>query len=99
MNVKESKMSFNDFCYKILDKMYEPRLSFENQCTGYKLLRKMVEKDITPATEEEYYRWKNNPTKEELFSKPDIKYLNFLHQLIRPFVREHWDKIKKLSLN
>lgn len=98
-NVKESKMNFNDFCYKILDKMYEPKLSYEQQCTGYKMLRKMVEENITPATKEEYDRWRNNPTEEELFSVPDIKYLTFLHELTRPIIREHWDKIKKLTIN
>ena len=45
-NLKESKLTFNDFCYKILDRMYEPRLSYEQQCTGYKLLRKMVKENI-----------------------------------------------------
>ena len=95
MNVKESSLTFNDFCYKSLDRMYEPRLSYEQQCTGYKILRTMVEEDITPSTKEEYERWKNNPTIEELCSKPDIKYLTFLHELIRPIIREHWDKIKK----
>lgn len=98
MNVKESNLNFNHFCYKVLDRMYEPRLPYENQCTGYKLLRKMVEDDITPATEEEYLRWRNNPTQEELLSVPDIKYLTFLHERVRPFVREYWDKIKMLEL-
>ena len=97
MNVKK-EMSFNDFCYKILDGMYEPRLPFENQCTGYKLLRKMVVEDITPATKEEYERWRNKPTPEELFSTPDLKYLTFLHELTRPIIREHWDKIKELKI-
>lgn len=98
-NLKESKLTFNDFCYKILDRMYEPRLSYEQQCTGYKLLRKMVEENITPATKEEYKRWRTNPTIEELLSTPDIKYLTFLHELVRPIIIEHWDKIKKLKLD
>jgi len=97
-SVKESQLSFNDFCYKILDKMYEPRLSYEQQCTGYKMLRKMVEEDITPATKEEYERWRTKPTIEELFSEPDLKYLTFLHELVRPVIREHWNKIKNLQL-
>ena len=99
MNAKESKLTFNDFCYKILDKMYEPRLSYEQQCTGYKLLKKMVIENIKPATKEEYERWKNKPTTKELFSTPDIKYLTFLHELTRPIIREHWDKIKKLQID
>lgn len=98
MNAKESKLNFNDFCHKILDRMYEPRLSYEQQCSGYKLLRKIVEENITPATKEEYERWRNAPTFEELFSTPDLKYLTFLHELVRPIIREHWDKIKILKL-
>lgn len=98
MTVKK-EMTFNDFCYKILDGMYEPRLSYESQCTGYKLLKKMVVEDITPATKEEFDRWKNNPTEDELFSAPDIKYLTFLHELTRPIIREHWGKIKELKID
>ena len=97
MNMKETT-TFNDFCEKILDGMYEPSLPFESQCTGYKLLRKMVVDDITPATKEEFDRWRNNPTIEELSSPPDLKYLTFLHELTRPIIREHWDKIKKLKI-
>jgi hypothetical protein len=99
MTTVKKPMSFNDFCYKILDGMYEPRLPYENQCTGYKLLRKMVMDDITPATKEEYDRWKNNPTMEELLSTPDLKYLTFLHELTRPIIREHWNKIKQLNID
>jgi hypothetical protein len=41
-------------------------------------------------------RWKNNPTREELFSPPHIKYLTFLHELTRDPVRKYWKYIKKL---
>lgn len=99
MMTMKKQMSFNDFCYTVLDRMYEPRLPLESQSTGYKLLREMVIKDITPATKEEFDRWKNNPTTEELFSTPDLKYLTFLHVLVRPVVREHWDKIKQLKID
>lgn len=98
MSVKKSKLSFNDFCYKFLDRMYEPRLPYEAQCSGYKNLRKMVEENITPTTNIEYLRWKENPTEEELFSEPDIRHLTFLHELARPFVRDNWNFIKKLEL-
>lgn len=98
MNVKESKMNFNDFCHKILDGMYEPRLPYESQCTGYKLLKKMVQEDIAPATEEEYKRWREKPTIKELLSEPDLKYLTFLHELVRPVIRKHWSEIKNLQL-
>lgn len=99
MNTKELNLTFNDFCYRILDRLYEPKLPYNSQCTGYKLLRKMVLEDITPATKEEYERWKNNPTKEELWSKPNLKYLTFLHEITRPFIREYWDKIKILKID
>jgi hypothetical protein len=77
--------------------MYEPRLPYESQCTGYKLLRKMVIEKITPATKEECDRWKTNPTIEELFSETDLKYLTFLHEKVRPLIREQWNNIKELE--
>lgn len=98
MSAKVSKMSFNDFCYKILDGMYEPRLPLESQCTGYLQLRKMVVENIKPATQKQYERWKTKPTAKELFSEPDIKYLTFLHELIRTIVRNNWKKIKKMKV-
>lgn len=36
MNVRESSLTFNDFCYKSLDRMYEPRLSYEQQLNNLK---------------------------------------------------------------
>lgn len=99
MTTVKKELTFNDFCYKIMDGMYEPRLPMESQCTGYRLLREMVINNITPATKEEFNRWKTNPTKEELFSEPDLKYLTFLHELARPIVREHWDKIKEMKVD
>ncbi len=95
---KEKRLTFNEFCERILDRMYDPRISEEAQCTGYHLLKKMVIENITPATKEEFDRWRNNPTLEEIMSTPHIKYLNFLHVRIRPFVIEQWDKIKELEL-
>lgn len=98
MKAKESKQSFNDFCYKVLDGLYDPKFEYDAQCTGYKLLREMVEKNITPASNDECERWRLNPTKEELLAKPDIKYLTFLHELLRPVIIKHWDEIKTLEL-
>lgn len=88
-----SKPTFNEFCHRYLDGLYEPRLSDDEQCTGYKQLKKMVVENIPPASWEEIYRWENNPTNEELWSKPDIKYLRFLHPLLRPIIVEHWSVI------
>ena len=92
------KASFNDFCQFTLDRMYDPRFPLESQCSGYRLLRKMVIEKITPATLEEYNRWLTNPTEEELMSAPDLKYLTFLHELIRLVVRENWETIKNLEI-
>jgi len=92
------KETFNNFCEKILDRMYEPRLPYESQSTGYKQLRKMVEENITPASLADIERWEKSPTTEELFVPPDIKYLRFLHPKVRPFVVQNWDKIKNLEL-
>ena len=62
------------------------------------LFKRMVIENITPASIKEIERWENNPTKEELFSKPHIKYLRFLHPVLRPFIIENWDKIKLMKV-
>lgn len=87
---------FDDFCYKYLDCLYNPKLPIDSQCNGYYKLKEMVISGIEPASEVEYKRWKNNPTREEVFSEPNIKYLAFLHEVLRPVVREYWFYIKKL---
>lgn len=90
--------TFNDFCIKYLDRIYTPKLSDEEQSTGYLQLKKMIKEGITPASKEEINRWENTPTVEELTSAPDIKYLRFLHPLTRAYVIEYWDTIKMLKL-
>jgi len=87
---------FDAFCEEYLDGLYCSKLPIDEQCTGYYKLKEMVLLGIEPATKEEYMRWKNNPTREELFSPPHIKYLTFLHELTRDPVREYWKYIKKL---
>ena len=42
-------------------------------------------------------RWETNPTPEELFAVPDIKYLRSLHFKLREYVMENWDDITKLD--
>ena len=91
-------LTFNDFCEEYCDRMYDKRISFENQSTGYKLLREMVEKNIKPSTIEEYESWRNSPTLEELFNPPPLKHLTFLHKNLRPYIRKNWKTIKKLPL-
>lgn len=93
-----NKLTFNIFCEKHLDGLYDSRFSDEQQCSGYINLKKMVVEQINPASLEEVERWENNPTQEELFAIPDIKYLRFLHPLLRPIIIENWDNIKKLSI-
>jgi hypothetical protein len=92
-------LTFNEFCHKYCDGLYEPRLSEDKQCTGYTQLKKMVIENIEPASLEEIDRWGNTPTTEELFSEPDIKYLRFLHPLLRPYVIENWQTIKTLDIS
>ena len=92
------KPSFNVFCFKYLDGLYVGNFSYDEQCTGYKQLREMVESQITPATKEETERWEKHPTKEELTAIPDIKYMRSLHPNLRNFVREKWSYIKDLKL-
>ena len=93
------KLTFNEFCHKCCDGMYEPRLPQEAQCTGYIQLKKMVIEQIEPASLSEISRWETNPTVEELFSEPNIKYLRFLHPLLRPYVIENWQTIKTLDIS
>ncbi len=92
------KLTFNEFCHKYCDGLYDPKFGLESQCAGYIRLRQMVIEDITPASLDEITRWETKPTQEELFSTPDIKYLRFLHPLLRPYIIEHWLMIKNLEL-
>ena len=91
-------LTFNEFCHEYCDGLYDPNFPYEKQSTGYKKLREMVEKQIIPASEEEYNRWSNNPTMEELLEIPDIKYMTSLHVNLRPLIRKKWDFIKNLTL-
>lgn len=91
-------LTFNEFCHKNCDRLYEPRLGEESQSTGYTLLKKMVVENITPASLDEIKTWENNPTKEQLFSTPDIKYLRFLHPILRPYIIENWNIIKSMKI-
>lgn len=93
-----SQMTFNEFCHQICDGLYNPNFPYEEQSTGYKQLRRMVAEDITPATEEETLRWETAPTHEELWGTPHLKYMRFLHPIIRGVVRRHWLTIKNFTL-
>lgn len=89
--------NFKEFCEKILDNMYNPSLLDNQQCTGYRKLKYMVENNITPATKQECERYDKQPTRDELISPPDIKYMKFLHPITREFVQENWSTIKNLT--
>ena len=91
--------TFNSLCYNALDKLYDPMYELDEQPTGYKLFREMVQKDIKPASLEEIERWTNNPTPEELMETPPLKYMQFLHPNVRPFVIKHWEFIRNLPIH
>lgn len=93
-----NKITFNQFCYEYLDMLFEPQLSEDEQCTGYKQLKKMILENIEPASLEEIKRWEETPTQEEMFSEPNIKYLRFLHPNLRPLIIKNWNEIKQLEL-
>jgi hypothetical protein len=95
---EQKKISFNDFCAKKLDRLYTPNIPIENQSSGYKQLRFMVENSIKPATKEESERWEKYPTGLELGQIPDVKYMRSLHPLLREFVRDNWEYIKNLEI-
>jgi hypothetical protein len=94
-----STLTFDEFCFMFCDKLYNPMLHDTAQCTGYHELKKMVMKNISPATLEEMKDFEEKPTFEQLFSAPDIKYLRFLHPNVRPFVVKHWEIIKNLKID
>jgi len=92
-------LTFNEFCYKFCDGLYDPKFGYNNQCTGYKELRELVKNKIRPATIEEIKRWETNPTGEELRSVPDKKYLRFLHPGLRTLIIENWDDILEMDIS
>ena len=83
------KITFNEFCHKYCDRLYDYNFPLERQCTGYTELRKMVINKIEPASLEEINRWKTKPTVEEMYSVPNIKYLRFLQPLLCPYIIEN----------
>lgn len=91
-------MTFNEFCHKQLDNLYNPNISDDNQCSGYYKLKQMVQNNIEPASLKEFYRWRDFPTKEEKFSIPHPKYLCFLHFNLRSTIIENWKLIKSLKM-
>lgn len=91
-------MTFNEFCYKELDGLYDPNTTDENQCSGYYKLKENVINNIEPASLEEFYRWREKPTKEDICSIPHPKYLCFLHFNLRIIIIENWKLIMTLEL-
>jgi hypothetical protein len=93
------RSSYDEICAEYLDGIFTPGFTEEDQSTGYKLLKELIQTKTKPASEAEYIRWKTNPTIEELMMKPDIKYLDFLHPILRSIIRDNWDNFKKLKIN
>lgn len=91
-------ITFNEYCVKFLDRMYTPELPDEQQSTGYLQLKKMIKEKITPASLEEIKNWENNPNVQELIVTPDIKYMRFLHPILREYVIKNWKTIKQLKV-
>jgi len=94
----KNNLTFNDFCEKHCDGLYDPKFDYGEQCSGYKQLKLMVEQQITPATKEETERWEQYPTILELGQIPETKYMRSLHPLLRTFVRDNWEMVKHLKL-
>jgi len=90
--------TFNEFCERWCDGLYDSKTPMELQCTGYKELRRMVVQGIKPSTVEEIERWEQSPTTKELFSSPDAKYLRFIHPILRLQIIHNWEWISKLEL-
>ena len=55
--------------------------------------------NITPTSLDEIKRWETNPTSEKLWSVPHIKYMRFLHPILRPIIIENWELIKTMKIN
>jgi hypothetical protein len=86
------RRDFERFCAKYCDGLYTPGLLYDSQASGYQLLREMIILDITPASDEECEEWRK-----DIFASPNLKYLEFLHPKIRPFIRKHWHMIREFE--
>jgi len=95
----KTPMTFNEFCHKICDGLYDPRFPDESQCSGYTRLKQMVLDGLSPASREELQRWEENPTYEESLTVANTKYLRFLNPVLRPFIIDHWEQIKRLKID
>lgn len=93
---ERQELQFNKIAHQF--GLYTIDVDEKAQCSGYRLLKQMIEEGINPASEEEYLRWKSNPTKEELHSIPNIKYLIFLHPTLAIVLRQNWEAFK-LQIN
>ena len=90
-------ITFNQFCEQKCDGLYDSNFPDNEQCNGYIKLKKMINDNIDPVSIEEIKRWETNPTQEEMNSIPDVKYLQFLHPVLRPYIIDLWLTIKNLE--
>ena len=86
---------FEEYCYKSLDGLYDPLFPEKDQSSGYTLLKLTLEQNITPATKEEVNKWYADPDARPY--KDFLAYLQFLHPVLRNYVRDNWDIIKNLK--
>jgi hypothetical protein len=90
---EKQELKFNRICYKL--RIYDPEFGYDSQCNDYKKLKELVESGIPAATNEEYMRWDEHPTQEELDSPTELKYLTFLHPNLAKIFRIDWESIIK----
>ena len=48
---------------------------------------------------EEIKRWETNTTVEDMKSSPHIKYMVFLHPILRNHIIKNWDMIKTMKID
>mgnify|MGYP003540601234 CR=1 FL=1 len=88
-------MSFNSYCQEL--GLFNPEFSETEQCSGYHQLKKMVIKQIQPATEDEFRTWYSDNIL--MFDSPcSDKYMQNIHPLLRVKIREDWNTIKNLKI-
>lgn len=88
---------FNYCCNAIQRDFYNPVLPLTKQSEGYRQLLTMAINEDRPATPEENTLWENSISLAIILYPAKNKYLQFLHPLLRPYIRENWDKIIKYT--
>lgn len=87
--ILEEEPNFNNLMLYL--ELYDPRIDFQNQCSGYKKIVQMLNENVIPATKSEYDSFINDKRK-----PVKLKYLFFIHPNLRNIIRKNWDLIVKL---